>query len=276
LDLAKRTYLATGYDEISLLSLSSVDHSELHNVIRGLNKEFSRNAISISIPSLRIEDSLKDLPSLIAEIKRSGLTFAPEAGSDRLRKSLNKNINIDRLFEAASESFRKGWRKVKLYFMIGLPGETEEDLSGITSLINKISNLKRDVDGRPAQVTASINAFVPKPHTFFQREAMENVESLEKKKAMLRSGGKSNLIDLDFHSFNRSYLEAVLCRGDRTLAGVIYEAWKSGARFDGWQELFRYDIWRSSFENLGVDGSFYASRPRPENELLPWDFIEVR
>ncbi len=276
LELAEKTYRATGYDEISLLSLSSVDHSELHDIIRGLNKEFCRNAVSVSIPSLRIEDALKDLPSLISKIKKSGLTFAPEAGSESLRRSLNKNIDIEMLFDAASESFRKGWRKVKLYFMIGLPGETGEDLAGITSLINKISNLKRDVDGRPAQVTASINAFVPKPHTFFQREAMESIESLEKKKEILRSGFRSNLIDLDFHSFSRSCLEAVLSRGDRTLSGVIYEAWRSGARFDGWQELFRCDIWRSSFEKLGVDGSFYASRRRKENELLPWDFIEVR
>lgn len=276
LELAEKTYRATGYDEISLLSLSSVDHSELHNIIKGLNKEFCRNAVSVSIPSLRIEDALKDLPSLISEIKKSGLTFAPEAGSESLRRLINKNINIEMLFRAVSESFRKGWRKVKLYFMIGLPGETEEDLAGITSLINKISNLKRDVDGRPAQVTASINAFVPKPHTFFQREAMESIERLEKKKEILRSGFRSNLIDLDFHPFSRSYLEAALSRGDRALSGVIYEAWRSGARFDGWQELFRYDIWRSSFEKLEVDASFYASRPRKENELLPWDFIEVR
>ncbi|MCX5677747.1 MAG: TIGR03960 family B12-binding radical SAM protein [Candidatus Omnitrophica bacterium] len=275
LELAKKTHSSTGYDEISLLSLSSVDHSELHDTIRDLNKEFCRNAVSLSIPSLRIEDSLKDLPALISEIKKTGLTFAPEAGSDSLRKSLNKNIKIERLFEAASESFRKGWRKVKLYFMIGLPGETEEDLAGITDLMRKISNLKKEIDGHPAQITASINAFVPKPHTFFERSAMADVESLEKKREILRSGFRSKLIDLDFHSFNRSYLEAILTRGDRRLANVIYESWRSGARFDGWQELFRFETWLSSLKELGIDGSFYALRARKENELLPWDFIEI-
>lgn len=275
LELAKKTYSLTGYDEISLLSLSSVDHSELHGIIGDLNKEFCHNGVSISIPSLRIEDSLKDLPALISETKKTGLTFAPEAGSDSLRRSLNKNIKIERLFEAASESFRKGWRKVKLYFMIGLPGETEEDLVGITGLMRKISDLKREVDGHPAQITASINAFVPKPHTFFERSAMEGIESLEKKREILRNGFRSKLIDLDFHSFNRSYLEAILSRGDRRLANVIYGSWRSGARFDGWQELFRFEIWLSSLKEYGVDGSFYALRARKEDELLPWGFIEI-
>lgn len=275
LDLAKKTYRSTGYDEISLLSLSSVDHSELHGIIVDFNKEFCRSAVSLSVPSLRIEDSLKDLPALISEIKKTGLTFAPEAGSDSLRRSLNKNIRIERLFEAASESFRKGWRKVKLYFMIGLPGETEEDLAGITGLIRDISNLKREIDGHPAGITASINAFVPKPHTSFERSAMENIESLEKKRGVLRDGFRSKMIDLDFHSFNRSYLEAALSRGDRKLADVIYEAWRSGARFDGWQELFRFETWLSSFKRSGVDGSFYALRARKEDELLPWEFIEI-
>ncbi|MFH1190543.1 MAG: TIGR03960 family B12-binding radical SAM protein [Candidatus Omnitrophota bacterium] len=276
LDIARRTYRSTGYDEISLLSLSSVDHSELHEIIKDLNKEFYRDGVSVSIPSLRIEDALKDLPSLVSEIKKSGLTFAPEAGSEGLRRSLNKNINIGTLFEAASESFRNGWRKVKLYFMIGLPGESAEDVAGITEMINKVSNLKREIDGRPARVTASINAFVPKPHTSLERDAMESVDSLERKREALKAGIKSGLIDLDFHPFNRSYLEAVLCRGDRKLSGVIYDAWRSGARFDGWQEHFRYDIWRQSFDRIGVDGSFYATRPRGADELLPWGFIEVR
>lgn len=276
LELAKKTYAATGYDEISLLSLSSVDHSELREIIADLSKEFSKKSVSLSVPSLRIEDTLKDLPTMISEVRKSGLTFAPEAGSDRMRALLNKNINIEKLFEAASESFRKGWRKVKLYFMIGLPGETDEDIKGIADLIYKISNLKKDIDGRPAQVTASINAFVPKPLTSLQREAMDSVESLEKKKEMLRGSFRSKMIDLDFHSFRRSYLEAVLCRGDRRLGGVIYEAWKAGARFDGWQEHFKSEIWNAAFEKLEIDQSHYVSRPMGTEEILPWDFIKVR
>lgn len=276
LELARKTYDATGYDEISLLSLSSVDHSELHDTIRKLNAEFCGKAVSLSIPSLRVEESLEDLPALISEIKKSGLTFAPEAGSEKLRKAMNKNIDIENLYKAVSDSYRKGWRKIKLYFMIGMPGETQEDIDGIKELIYKISNLKKNVDGRPAQVTASINAFVPKPHTPLQREVMDSIESLEKKKESLRAGLKPGLIELDFHRFDRSYLEAVLSRGDRRLSGVVYEAWKAGAKFDGWQEHFRFDLWRSSFDKLGIDPSFYVSRPKDKDELLPWDFIETR
>lgn len=276
LELAKSAYAATGYDEISLLSLSSVDHSELHETIRELNLAFCGKGVSLSIPSLRVEDSLEDLPALISETKKSGLTFAPEAGSEKLRNSINKNIDIENLYLAATDSFKKGWRKIKLYFMIGIPGETEEDIIGIRDMILKISDLKKAVDGRSAHITASVNAFVPKPHTSFQRETMDSIESLERKKALLAAGLKSGLINLDFHRFDRSCLEAVLSRGDRRLSEVIYESWKAGARFDGWQEYFRFDIWRSSFQKLGIDENFYVSRRKGEDEVLPWDFIEVR
>ncbi len=274
--IAKEAYSSTGYDEMSLLSLSSADHSELHEIIASLNKEFCRHGVSLSVPSLRIEDSLKDIPALISEIKKSGLTFAPEAGSQRLRKALNKNIKIEQLFETVSESFKKGWRKVKLYFMIGIPGETGEDIAGIVELINKISNLKREIDGRPAQVTASINAFVPKPHTYFEREVMDSMESLNGKRDILRSSIRSKLINIDFNRFDKSFLEAALSRGDRRLGRVIHEAWKSGARFDGWQEHFKFDIWQSALKHADADGSFYVFRPRKENEILPWDFIKTR
>ena len=275
-EIAKKAYEATGYDEISLLSLSSVDHSDLREIIADLNSYFRGKSVSLSVPSLRIEDALKDLPTLISEVKKSGLTFAPEAGTERMRASLNKNIKIEKLFEATSESFRRGWRKVKLYFMIGLPGETDEDINGITDLIYGISNLKKQVDGRPAQITASINAFVPKPLTPLQREPMDSIESLERKRERLRASFKSNLIALDFNSFKKSYLEAVLCRGDRRTGEIIYESWKMGAKFDGWQELFKYDVWNSSLEKLGIDGSFYAARARAADEILPWDFIRLR
>ncbi|MBN2453266.1 MAG: TIGR03960 family B12-binding radical SAM protein [Candidatus Omnitrophica bacterium] len=275
IEIARKAYAATGYDEISLLSLSSIDHSELHKIAEGLNREFLPRAVSISVPSLRIEDALKDLPTLISEVKKSGLTFAPEAGSDPMRKFLGKNVKIERLFEAVSESFRRGWRRIKLYFMIGLPGETDEDIAGIAELIRKISNLKRDIDGRPAQVTASINAFVPKPHTQFQREGMDAIQSLERKRSMLRDMVRSKMIDLDFNPLDRSYLEAVLARGDRKLGAVIYDAWKSGAKFDSWQEHFKFEIWRSSFERMKIDASFYAFRPRQRDEMLPWDIIDM-
>ena len=275
LELAKAAYGATGYDEISLLSLSSVDHSGLKDIVKDLNTAFYQKAVSISVPSLRIEDTLKDLPFLISRVKKSGLTFAPEAGSERLRKAVNKNIDIDKLFEAVFESFRAGWRHVKLYFMIGLPGEETDDLLKIAELIYKVSDARRAIDGKSASVTASINPFVPKPHTRLERVAMDSTETLEEKKAFLKDAMRSRFVELDFHPFNMSYLEAVFATGDRRLGRVISEAWKRGARFDGWQDLFDFALWTESFAASGVDPRFYANREKGSGEILPWSFIRL-
>ncbi len=274
--IAKEAYAMTGYDEMSLLSLSSVDHADIKELIEALNSEFGRKAVSISVPSLRIEDALKDLPVLVSKVKKSGLTFAPEAGSDELRKTINKNICIDKLFTALSKSFEAGWRHVKLYFMIGLPDETSDDILKIAELIYKVSDARRAVDGKSANVTASINPFVPKPHTRLQRAGMDTIESLEKKKTIIRSAMKSKFVDLDFHSFNMSYLEAVFARGDRRLGKVILKAWESGARFDGWQDIFNFTLWSDSFTSCGIDSRFYVNRARSAEEILPWDFIVIR
>ena len=192
LRLAKEAYAATGYDEISLLSLSSGDHSQIKEIIESLNSEFSAKTVSISVPSLRIEDAISELPALVSKVKKSGLTFAPEAGSEALRKSVNKNIDIKKLFEVASESFAHGWRHVKLYFMIGLPSETDEDVLEIADLVTKISNLKAQIDGKAAHVTISVNAFIPKPHTFFERQRMCSAAEAEKKMNMLRDNLRSS------------------------------------------------------------------------------------
>lgn len=275
-DIARRSYLATGYDEISLLSLSSVDHSELHRMIVDMNREFCHRGVSLSVPSLRVEDSLKELPTLISAVKKTGLTFAPEAGTERLRAFLNKNIDIQKLYDSCSEAFGRGWRKVKLYFMIGIPGESDEDIVGIADMIMKVSSLKSDMGGAPAQVTASINPFVPKPHTPLERHPMDTIGSLRRKRDLLRSCIKSRRIDLDFNSLERSQVEAVLSRGDRAIGRVIYEAWRSGARFDGWQDMFRYETWKASFERCGVDPSRYVYREIPASEGLPWGFVSIR
>lgn len=275
LKLAEASYKSTGYEEISLLSLSSGDHRQIREIIEGLNKIFKDRAVSISIPSLRIEDVLEYLPVLLSQVKKPGLTFAPETGSIHLRDVINKKIDIDKLFKACSESFRRGWQRVKLYFMIGLPGEKDEDILSIAELIYKISNLKKDTGGGPAHVRASINAFAPKPHTPFQWAGMESIECLYKKKDMLRSRVRSKMIKLDFHSFEMGYLEAALSRGDRRLSGVIYDAWRSGARFDGWQDLFNHTLWQDSFKKRGIDPHFYAARRRGPDEILPWDFIDI-
>lgn len=275
LELARESYRATGFDEISLLSLSSGDYPAITELIEKLNNEFTAKAVSISVPSLRVEDVLRDLPGLISKVKKSGLTFAPEAGSARLRKVLNKNIDMDKLSEAALESFKKGWRRVKLYFMVGLPTENEEDIRGIGILVNTLSNLRATTGQSPAFVKASINAFVPKPHTPFQWESMDEKKTLEKKIGILKSIVKSGKTELDFHALNMSYLEAVLSRGNRKLSEVIRGAWISGARFDGWGDVFNFDRWLSAFEEAGVDHAFYAQRTIDHDEILPWDFIDV-
>jgi len=276
LDLARRAYDDTGYDEISLLSLSSGDHSEIVEIVRELNKEFKDRSISVSMPSLRVEDILKYLPTLISEVRKSGLTFAPEAGSERLRTVINKRIDIDKLFGAVRESFKMGWRRVKLYFMIGLPSEIDADVEEISSLVNKISGLGREVGSRPANVAVSVNAFIPKPHTLFEREGMESRENLGRKKELLRAGIRSRFIELSFHSVEISRLEAVFSRGDRKLGEVVLLSWSYGARFDGWQEVFAPDLWSKAFEALEIDPDFYSTRPRAKEEKLPWEFVSIR
>ena len=275
IQIARETYSNTGYEEISLLSLSSGDHSQIKEIIEGLNEVFKDKAVSIAVPSLRIEDILSKLPALIAEVKKSSLTFAPEAGSECLRKAINKDIDIEKLLAALRESFKSGWRKVKVYFMIGLPTEREDDLTAITELLYKISNSRREVDNKNAYVTASINAFVPRPHTPFQWQAMEGIDLLNQKKDFLSKNTRSRMIELDFHPFRMGYLEAVFARGDRRLSGPLYEAWRSGLKFDGWGDFFNFDRWLQSFKNSGIDPDFYAVRPRNHEEILPWNFIDI-
>lgn len=275
LELAEDSYNQTGYDEISLLSLSSGDHSRIKEIIEGLNEKFAGRSVSISVPSLRIEEITRDLPFLISKVKKAGLTFAPEAGSESLRKTINKNIETGRLFDAALESFRRGWNRVKLYFMIGLPGETDEDIHAISKLVYAISDSRRSVAGKSAQVAVSVNSFIPKPHSPFQLEPMDEISALENKRNILRGDIRSRAVELSFHSINMGYVEAVLCRGDRRVAEAIYLAWKEGCRFDGWTESFNFEAWMKSFAAAGIDPAFYANRRRPSSEILPWSFIKI-
>jgi len=273
--LAQEACRMTGYDEISLLSLSSGDHSQIKEILETLNGVFKDKGVSVSVPSLRVEDILTKLPVLLSEVKKSGLTFAPEAGTDCLRKFLNKDIDINKLLEGAEEAFKAGWKRVKLYFMIGLPTEREEDLAAIADLIYAISDLKRKVDGRNAYIAASVNAFVPKPHTPFQWEAMETVEALARKQGVIKGRIRSRFVELSFNGLEMSYTEALFSRGDRRLAPVILEAWKAGSRFDGWKDHFRFGIWAEALKKCGVEGDFYVTRPRRREEALPWDFIRL-
>ncbi len=275
LELAHQTYGMTGYDEISLLSLSSADHSDILGIMRTLNDSFREKAVSISMPSLRVEEMLKYLPYLISQVKKSTLTFAPETASEDLRKVINKDIDMKRLFEAVAESFKAGWHGVKLYFMIGLPTEEAKDLVAIAGLVKEISDLKKQLDGHPAHVVVSVNAFVPKPHTPFQWKAMEPIESLVGKREILRRNIRSANIKLDLHPFETSFIEAALTRGDRRLSGVIYNVWLSGGRFEGWEDLFHYGRWMEAFSTASLDPAFYVTRERSREEMLPWDFIDI-
>ena len=274
-ELARETYAKTGYEEISLLSLSTGDHSQISEVITELNETFKDKAVAIAVPSLRIEDILSKLPALISQVKKSGLTFAPEAGSECLRKAINKNIDIDKLLAALKESFKSGWRRIKLYFMIGLPTEQQEDLAAMIELLYKVSNSRREVDKKDARITASINAFVPRPHTPFQWQAMEPIDALNKKRDYLSTNTRSRMIELDFHPFRMGYLEAVFARADRRSSAAIYGAWASGLRFDGWGDRFNFDLWLRAFQKAGLDPEFYACRHRSKEEVLPWDFIDI-
>lgn len=275
--IAQDAYAATGYDEISLLSLSSVDHSRIKDVIVSLNAALASRSVSISVPSLRIEENLGQLPALLAEVKKSGLTFAPEAGSEKMRARLGKNIDITSLFAALDECYKSGWNRVKLYFMIGLPGEDDDDLAAIVDLSKKVSEARRKHGAGPAHVTASINAFIPKPHTAMQAEPMARPEALDEKRRFLRRAlGDSKAIKLDFHSFEMSCIEAAFSRGDRKSSGAVFAAWKSGARFDGWQEKFDMARWLGAFEASGLDPGAYAFNSIPDGARMAWDMISLR
>jgi len=265
LELAEKTYQATGHDEISLVSLSTGDHPQILEIVRGLTDRFISRRVSISLPSLRAEDMLRSLPELISSIKKTGFTFAPEAGSQRLRDSLNKRLDITKLYDCAAQAAKNGWRRVKLYFMIGLPGETEEDLSQIKELVKNI----------PAQKTVSVSYFVPKPHTDFETESMVDMESLKQKQEFLCRALKVKGVDLKWHDINMSFLEAVLSRGDRRASAVILRAYELGARFDSWKEGFNSQIWQKAFESSGIDPGFYLYRKKGQDEVMPWKHIQV-
>jgi len=273
-ELAIRALKNTGYEEISFLSLSSSNHPDLIAILDDINKAFSGKGINISVPSLRIEDLCADLPSRIAKSRKTGLTFAPEAGSERLRQVLGKKIEVDKLLEAARGAFKHGWRRIKLYFMIGLPGETHTDLDGIADLAREVCLLKRDIDGRKADVTLSINNFIPKPHTPFQRLGINEEGKLKEKQAYLKSIVKERSIKLDFQNTKLSILESALSRGDYRLNKVIYNAWKYGARLDAWREFFSLDKWEKAFGDCGLSIYETAEKRYSLDDVLPWDFVD--
>lgn len=273
LELASRTYKNTGFDEVALVSLSSSSYPYIDELIKALTEKFASLGVGISLPSLRIEEDLKNLPSLISAIKKSGLTFAPEAGTERMSRIINKRIRRKELFQALRQAYQMGWRRIKLYFMIGLPFEEEEDLEGIVELADQAARLKKEVSPGPAEVVISVSSFIPKPHTPFQWVRMATADELQRKQEFLlkRAAGKRYL-KVKFHNIQTSVLEGVFSRGDRRLGGVLLDAWRDGARFDAWTECFNPGLWDKAFLKNGLDTQSYLAE-RGLDEILPWENI---
>lgn len=279
LNQAKSLLENSGCDEISLISLSTSDFSCFPEFTTNLLEYLKGKNINISLPSLRIDSFSIDLMQKIQAVRKSGLTFAPEAGTQRLRDVINKNISEEEILNGCKMAFGGGFDRVKLYFMIGLPTETNEDVQGIVSLSEKIVEkyyeIPPDSRGKNLSITISSSCFVPKPFTPFQWEAQDSYEEfLEKARGVKRNITKKQ-VKYNYHDTKLSVMEGVFARGDRRLSAVLYEAFKLGAKFDGWSDMFNYDIWLKAFEICNVDKAFYVARKRCFDEILPWDFIDV-
>jgi radical SAM superfamily enzyme YgiQ (UPF0313 family) len=264
---------ATGYEEIALLSLSSADHTEIEAMLEGLLARFEDRQLSISLPSLRIDAFSVELAEMLTTGRRSGFTFAPEAGSADLRQRINKDIATDDLLALAEEVFSRGWRTLKLYFMIGLPGETDEDVAGIVDMAQEVRRIGRRVGSRRTEVRVSVSTFVPKPHTVFQWEPLASRETIERRQAMLRRGLRGRGLHLSWNDYDATRLEALLARGDRRLGALIELAWRGGARFDAWGEWCDTDAWAGAIAELAVDLDAYLYRRRDKDDVLPWDHL---
>ena len=273
----------TGYEEITLSSLSSSDYDELADLVYYLIEECRQRKLNIALPSLRIDAFSLDVMSKVQDIRKSSLTFAPEAGSQRMRDVINKGLTKDVILKGAWEAFQGGWKRVKLYFMLGLPGETDEDIAAIAELANDIAATyfelpKEERQGRP-EITASTSFFVPKPFTPFQWAPMGTAEYFDEKRRFLTGKVREQInqrsIRYICHDAVTSELEGIFARGDRKLSDVIEKAYKKGCIFDAWTDYFRPDVWNELLDELSVDRDFYNYRERNEDEIFPWDFIDI-
>ncbi len=273
----------TGHEEISLSSLSSSDYSELEGLVRFLIEEFDGQGINISLPSLRIDAFSLDVMSKVQDVRKSSLTFAPEAGSQRMRNVINKGLTEEDILGGAGQAFEGGWNKVKLYFMLGLPGEREEDIRDIAHLAEKIAEryyeIPKDQRNGKCQITVSTSFFVPKPFTPFQWVSMDSRDSFLEKAKIVNHEIKEQLnrksIKYNWHEADVTVLEGLLARGDRRVGKAIRRAYELGALYDAWSETFHYEYWQRAFAETGIDMDFYTSRERTAEEILPWDFIDI-
>ena len=268
----------TGYEEVSLSSLSTSDHTKINEMLNTLADYTDKEQISLALPSLRIDNFSEELLEKIQKVRKTGLTFAAEAGTQRLRDVINKNITEDEILSTCKTAFEGGYNSVKLYFMLGLPTETLEDIEGIAVLTQKIVDLFYEINkgkkGKTVNISISTATFVPKPHTPFEFEPQATEEEIKERQKHLLDCISTRKIKCSYHNQNVSLLEAVLARGDRKLCDVIYEAWRLGCNLDSWDEHFNFELWQKAFERCGVNPEFYANRKRSFDEIMPWEHID--
>ena len=268
----------TGYQEATLLSLSSSDYRPLDEVCDGLLAYCEPRSMSLALPSLRADNFSMDIMSRLQKVRKGGLTFAPEAGTQRLRDAINKNVREEDLLHSCQVAFEGGWNGVKLYFMLGLPTETDEDVVGIAELANQVLHTWRmhaTNKARGVRITVSTSCFVPKPHSPFQWEAQVTMDEYKRKVQLLRESIKAKSVTYNWHDPDTSFVEAVLSRGDRRIADVIEEVWRRGGKLEAWGDYFSFDRWMAAMDACGVDPMFYACRERGKDEFLPWDIVDM-
>jgi radical SAM family uncharacterized protein len=275
LELAEGAYQNTGYDEIALTSLSSGDYPHIEELMARLTARFKQRRVGLTLPSLWISPRLKNFPAVVNLVRKSGFTFAPEAGSERLRKVIRKDVENADLLETARTLFREGWRHLKLYFMVGLPTETPEDVDAIVDLAREVSMAGKAVMGRAANVNVTVSPFVPKPHTPFQWEGMARPEAIAGMRERVFRRAKGMPVHIKFHDADRAFIEAALTRGDRRQGRVLEEAWRRGSKFEAWDECYSRPRWLEAFAAAGLDPAWYSLRSIPLDETLPWDHLDV-
>lgn len=279
IEQARKALKATGYDEVSLASLSICDYSNIQNLISSLVLEHEADKVGIALPSIRVDAFSVDLIKEIQKVRKTGLTFAPEAGSQRMRDIINKGLTEERILEAAKSAFESGWSTIKLYFILGLPYETTEDAAGIGELAEKMADvyfgIPKDVRNKGLKITVSTSILVPKPFTPFQWAPMARPEIVDERIKAVRGAIKSRSIVYNYHEQETSFMEAVFARGDRRTCDVLIKAFEKGTKFDGWSEYFNMEIWNEAMEECNLDSEFYVYREREYDEILPWDFIDI-
>ncbi|TAK34383.1 MAG: TIGR03960 family B12-binding radical SAM protein [Chloroflexota bacterium] len=275
LDIVDQLLRNTGHEQLSLISLSSTDYGRIEELVRAIRERYGDRRLNISLPSLRIDGFSVRLAEMVQTGRKSGFTFAPEAGSQRMRDVIAKGLTEEDILGTARQVMQSGWSHLKLYFMVGLPEETEEDVQEIVFLARKIWRLGRQLVGGRLRMNVSVATFIPKPHTPFQWSGQIRPEGLEVKQSILRDGLRQQGLHLAWHDPQVSLLEAVMSRGDRRLGAAVLQAWRSGCIFDGWSEHFKPELWWQAMQDNGLDVSFYAHRERADNEVLPWSHIDA-